>query len=353
MSTPLLIYAPNVRAGGGLVLLQSIVAAWTGEPRVTAVLDERAKANISVPEEIHVEWVQPGLLNRLRAEWRLGAALRSGARVLCFHGLPPFFLSEASGSKLTVFLQNRLLVESGTLRDYPILTRLRLEVERWLLRRRMHSVGEIIVQGPSMKRALAVLVGAVAGPRIQVRPLVPNDISASESARTFGRAFDFIYPADGEPHKNHARLVEAWELLKEGGCRPSLALTLGSKDQELWARLKVRIENAGLGIVNLGTLSRRQLVEVYGETGALIYPSTTESFGLPLAEARAIGLPIIAGEIDYVRDVCNPVQTFDPSSALSIARAINRYLRRGDCLREFETPEGFWKALSRDVEGVS
>lgn len=352
MSTPLLIYAPNVRAGGGLVLLQSIVSAWTGEPRVTAVLDERAKANLSVPEEMHVVWVPPGLLNRLRAEWRLGAALRSGARVLCFHGLPPLFLNEASGSNLTVFLQNRLLVESGSLRDYSILTRLRLGVERWLLRRRVHSVGEIIVQGPSMKRALAVLAGAVADrPRIQVRPLVPNDLSVS--ALSVGRAFDFVYPADGEPHKNHARLVEAWELLKEGGCRPSLALTLGSKDQELWARLKVRIENAGLGIVNLGALSRRQLAEVYGETGALIYPSTTESFGLPLAEARAIGLPVIAGELDYVRDVCDPVQTFDPTSPLSIARAINRYLRRGGCLREFETPEGFWKALSGDVEGLS
>lgn len=352
MSAPLLIYAPNVRAGGGLVLLQSIVAAWTGEPRVTAVFDERAKANLSVPEEIHVEWVPPGLLNRLRAECRLAAALRSGVRVLCFHGLPPLFLNEASGSKLTLFLQNRLLVESGSLRDYPILTRLRLEVERWLLRRQLDSVGEVIVQGPSMKRALAVLVGAVAHrPRIQILPLVPNDISVP--ALTSGRAFDFVYPADGEPHKNHARLVEAWELLKEGGCRPSLALTLGSKDQELWARLKMRIENAGLGIVNLGALSRQQLAEVYGETGALVYPSTTESFGLPLAEARAIGLPVIASELDYVRDVCDPVQTFDPTSSVSIARAINRYLRRGDCLRDFETPEGFWKALSVDVEGVS
>lgn len=352
MSAPLLIYAPNVRAGGGLVLLQSIVAAWTGEPRVTAVFDERAKGNLSVPEELHVDWVPPGLLGRLRAEWRLGAALRSGRRVLCFHGMPPLLLSEASGSKVTVFLQNRLLVESGSLRDYPFLTRLRLEVERWLLRRQVHSVGEVIVQGPSMQRALTVLVCAAAHrPRIEVRPLVPNDISAL--ALTSGRAFDFVYPADGEPHKNHARLIEAWALLKEGGCRPSLALTLGSKDQELWGRLKVRIENAGIAIVNLGALSRQQLAEVYGETGALIYPSTTESFGLPLAEARGIGLPIIAGELDYVRDVCNPVQTFDPTSPLSIARAIKRYLKREDCLREFETPEGFWESLSGDVEGGS
>lgn len=333
-----------------MVLLQSLLAGWSGRPRLSAIFDERAKELLSMPAGVQVDWIPRGLLNRLRAELRLGTALREGKRVLCFHGLPPLVLNEKSGSKVTVFLQNRLLVESGSLRNYPFLTRLRLEVERWLLRRRMHLIGDVIVQGLSMQRAMSGLVGGAAQrPRIHVRPLFPNDLTAR--AATSGRAFDFVYPADGEPHKNHARLIEAWEILKKGGCRPSLALTLGSKDQELWGRLKVRIENAGIAIVNLGALSRQQLAEVYGETGALIYPSTTESFGLPLAEARGIGLPIIAGELDYVRDVCNPVQTFDPTSPLSIARAIKRYLKREDCLREFETPEGFWESLSGDVEG--
>jgi glycosyltransferase involved in cell wall biosynthesis len=66
--------------------------------------------------------------------------------------------------------------------------------------------------------------------------------------------------------------------------------------------------------------------QAYREAGALIYPSTMESLGLPLLEARAAGLPVIASERDYVRDLVVPEQTFDPESPLSIARAVKRFL---------------------------
>ena len=36
-------------------------------------------------------------------------------------------------------------------------------------------------------------------------------------------------------------------------------------------------------------------------------------------------MPILAAERDYVRDVVAPVVSFDPESALSIARAVMRY----------------------------
>jgi glycosyltransferase involved in cell wall biosynthesis len=65
---------------------------------------------------------------------------------------------------------------------------------------------------------------------------------------------------------------------------------------------------------------------LYRCAGALIFPSTAESFGLPLLEAVAAGLPILASESDYVRDIVEPVQTFDPRSAVSIMRAVSRHL---------------------------
>jgi glycosyltransferase involved in cell wall biosynthesis len=61
---------------------------------------------------------------------------------------------------------------------------------------------------------------------------------------------------------------------------------------------------------------------------ALIYPSILESYGLPLLEARAAGLPLITGELDYVRDIVDPEETFDPASPLSIARAVKRFMGR-------------------------
>ena len=76
----------------------------------------------------------------------------------------------------------------------------------------------------------------------------------------------------------------------------------------------------------LGTLSASQLEKTYQGSKALIFPSVFESFGLPLVEAQAFGLPILAAERDYVRDVITPVESFDPESAVSIARAVMRHL---------------------------
>ena len=82
----------------------------------------------------------------------------------------------------------------------------------------------------------------------------------------------------------------------------------------------------GLKVTNAGELSHQDALTLYKKAGAAIYPSTFESFGLPLIEARQAGLPVLASELDYVRDVLDPEQTFDPESSQSIARAVKRFM---------------------------
>ena len=82
----------------------------------------------------------------------------------------------------------------------------------------------------------------------------------------------------------------------------------------------------GLQIVNEGTISHKAVIALYEKVDALIYPSFFESFGLPLIEARQSDLPVLAPEMDYVRDILDPEETFDPNSSISIARAVKRFL---------------------------
>ena len=82
--------------------------------------------------------------------------------------------------------------------------------------------------------------------------------------------------------------------------------------------------------MNIGELPNEKIWVLYKKSRALIFPSTIESFVLPLIKASKIGLPIIAAEKDYVRDVCTPKETFDPQSPLSISRAIKRFLKIHD-----------------------
>lgn len=163
-------------------------------------------------------------------------------------------------------------------------------------------------------------------PPIHVLGFAPPPPLPAQAAEASGERYDFLYVADGEAHKNHRRLVEAWALLARQGVKPSLALTLSERDAALRHWVHEQVLAHGLRIHLLPAMGHAQVLALYRRCGALVFPSLGESYGLPLIEARQAHLPIVAGELDFVRDVCTPTQTFDPSSPISIARAVLRQM---------------------------
>lgn len=325
LSGRLLLYAPNVHTGGGLVLLKALLAAWPAHPPLVAWLDDRARAHLVLPPGANVRWVQARAASRLSAELSLSHAAAASDRVLCFHGLPPLFNSAA---QIEVFVQNRLHLGQMSLDSFSWRTRQRLRFEQTVCRLRRHLVHGYWVQTPSMAKALQQWWGgASANLSVRVLPFVPAS-AAEAPAEGSGRGYDFVYVADGEAHKNHRRLVEAWVLLAEQGLHPSLALTLSARDQALGQWIEAQRQAYGLQIHQLGGMAHAQVLHLYRQAGALIFPSLSESFGLPLLEAKAQGCAIVASELDFVRDVCEPVETFDPQSPVSIARAVRRFLQQ-------------------------
>jgi glycosyltransferase involved in cell wall biosynthesis len=150
----------------------------------------------------------------------------------------------------------------------------------------------------------------------------------ARDVKSNSKEFDFIYFASGEPHKNHLILIQAWCLLAEEGFRPSLLLTLDPKlFPALCDKISVLKNEFVLNLLNIGWMPAHELKLWCGRAGALIFPSRVESLGLPLIEARIMGMPILAPELDYVRDLVDPEETFDPESPRSISRAVKRHLR--------------------------
>lgn len=332
----LIVHAPNVHQGGGRTLLIPLLEAAAGSPCI-AILDERLDLPQILPPDVMVIRVSPTLMGRLFGEWRLTQLAKTEDVVLCFGNLPPLF--RISGH-VRVFMQNRYLFGRRDFAAFGWRARLRLRIERYWLYFRLKNTFQVIVQTPSMARELAAETG------IQARILSFLPVAAPCDSRRNLKRFDFIYVATGEPHKNHRNLVEAWKLLAKGDLHPSLCLTLDQKnDHHLlsWVEGQVRAES--LRIENVGLKSREDINRHYLESGALIYPSTMESFGLPLHEGVAAGLPILASELDYVRDVCSPVQTFDPESPVSIARAVKRHLGITEPPSQPLAPTAFLQAI--------
>jgi len=298
-------------------LLQALLSAPHFAARWVQV-DQRSKQQIQLPAETIRQYVNCSVFSRLCAEWRLWRHTKANDVVLCFHGLPTLFPLRG---RVVVVLQNRILVNRSTITGYPLRTKIRLLFERWMLRTFVNHVNKFIVQTPSMARDTKMTLGN----EINVVVLPFSATSKVEINIQQHRQFDFIYVADGESHKNHTVLLDAWQVLADAGHKPTLALTVPTESM-----LAYEIEEFKkihqLNISNLGTLPTSEIHRLYQSCSALIYPSVTESLGLPLIEAAQYGLPILAPELDYVRDVVNPAQTFDPHSPVSIARAVRRFL---------------------------
>lgn len=338
----LFVNAINVHQGGGAVLLCDLLRSIPPEVEAIVHVDARIDVLADLPDHVCVKRVEPTLRGRFAAERRLAGTVAADDRVLCFGNLPPLFRLR---SKVVVFLQNRYLVDPcAPLWDLPLNQRIRLWLERAWLRGRRLNASLYFVQTPSMQR----LVEQHLSVKVSCAPFIPSYVLGQAPERAKKR-FDFLYVASGEAHKNHAALIEAWGILADEGLFPSLALTLAPETAK---SLYSCIEHAaarGLSIQNLGVLPHDRLLTIYRASGALIYPSSFESFGLPLIEARQLGLPVLAPELDYVRDLIDPDETFDPHSPLSIAKSVRRFISR--LTKEeikLETSESFLKKYILD-----
>lgn len=320
--------------GGGLTLLQALYSARNFNVDWEQ-LDIRVRDRLPLTQ-VKRYYVMPSIISRLTAEWRLWRRVTKDDVVLCFHGLVPLLPLKG---EVTVYLQNRILLSRSSLSGYPLKTKVRLWGERCLVRLLAGRIKKFIVQTPSMAEQAKAFLGE--GTPVVICPFV---IPSQEAPEVREKDFDFVYVASSDSHKNHHNLLLAWCLLAQQSLWPSLALTI-PYDSALAIQIEDLKERWNLKIVNLGQIIPMQVRSLYSASGALIYPSTNESLGLPLIEASQQGLPVLASELDYVRDVVVPVETFDPLSHVSIARAVKRYLGIADIPQAMFDAETFLKEV--------
>jgi len=288
------------------------------------IVDERLRISPGLEARFgEIHRVPPRLSARLKAEWILRRMVKSGDIVLCMGNLPPLLPLSV---RVFVFVQNRFLIDDEpTVAAFPKQVRARILIERLWLRLRKPNAHTFIVQTESMREALKSALGLE--PAVMPFDSDGGRVSRHGSPVAAPRTYDFLYVASGEPHKNHRNLVEAWVLLAKQDLRPGLCLTVDTHAYPVlcdWIEQKKAAFD--LRVTNAGEMPKEAVLGLYRDSKALIFPSMLESFGLPLVEARQAGLPILAAELDYVRDLIDPEESFDPRSPRSMARAVRRFL---------------------------
>ncbi len=120
----------------------------------------------------------------------------------------------------------------------------------------------------------------------------PTQIHKNEIAMD-KNTVNLFFPAQPLFYKNHNTLFAALEYLNK-----SFALFLTQVTNKDFPNTPNSIN-----VNMLGRVSDVALSNLYWNSDALVFPSYIETFGLPLTEAASIGLPIIASDLPYAREV--------------------------------------------------
>jgi glycosyltransferase involved in cell wall biosynthesis len=126
--------------------------------------------------------------------------------------------------------------------------------------------------------------------------------------------------------KNFAVLFKALAELKNKGVPLTLVLTLSEGEPENRAVLE-SARGFGVGdiIENHGELSSGEIDQLYQSLHAFVFPSLCESFGFPMVEAMAYGIPLLVADVDSNVEVAGAGGLIFPAhDSVILAREIER-----------------------------
>ncbi|MCR4591326.1 MAG: glycosyltransferase [Lachnospiraceae bacterium] len=128
----------------------------------------------------------------------------------------------------------------------------------------------------------------------------------------------FIFPAGNILYKNHQCILDAVKILSDRGIRGFRVIFTEEEQNLPW--LKVHEECRDV-IDWRGMIERDKLLSLYRKA-VLLFPSYIETYGLPLAEARAAGAGIIAADTPFAREILSgytKAEYFDPFDPPALA----------------------------------
>jgi glycosyltransferase involved in cell wall biosynthesis len=151
--------------------------------------------------------------------------------------------------------------------------------------------------------------------------VVPNGVEPVDPLRRGGGRRPFVLAGGNRmPHKNFARLLEAWALIPPAE-RPRLVVTGSHGDDPL----RPLVARLGLDrdVELCGWLATDDLAGLYDRAAAYVFPTLFEGFGLPVLEAMARGCPVIGSDLPVLREVGGDDMVYvDPADPAAIAAAV-------------------------------
>lgn len=168
-----------------------------------------------------------------------------------------------------------------------------------------------------------------------------------------------LYVGTCSPRKNVKLLIDAYQRLATGGVQNRLALVIGGPERAK-AELVEYARRIGIPVDRLllpDPKDVEELIDAYRQAAVFAFPSLYEGFGLPLIEASALGLPVVALNRSTMPEVLGQtgVRVNDPSPS-SFAEGIRAGLmmarERGEEVSEIARAQAARYKWDEAVESI-
>jgi glycosyltransferase involved in cell wall biosynthesis len=176
-----------------------------------------------------------------------------------------------------------------------------------IIKQSIRRADHVIVQTQWMRDAVLDQIG-IAKDRLDCVLPDLDDLSAYAFEGTLDAGV-FFYPTSSYSYKNNDCIYAACRLLREQGVfNFKVTMTIEATSPEP-------------NVIPIGRVPRGQVLEALSRS-TLIFPSLIETYGLPLAEARALDALVLAADLPYAREALDGYPNayyFDPASPNQLA----------------------------------
>lgn len=308
----LLVDAVYINNGGGLVLLKYLIDFFEKKSLdVFYLLDLRVENCFNNIPANRKGFISNSILER---HFFYNENKNKFNKVFCFGNLPPTIRLK---SKVFVYFHQPLFLNIP--KNFSFKNKFTYCTKQIFLNFFKNNADYWLVQSNYIANGFSCKYLSKSNEKIIIAPFYPPlDFCKFTQKRVPG---SFLYVSNSSPHKNYYKLIESFCLAYDELQKGSLTITVPNSDLNLCEVIQKKID-LHYPIKNVGFIDREKLTELYLSHEYLIFPSLAESFGLGLVEAIDGGCKIIAADLSYTYEVCEPSLVFNPYSVESIKNAI-------------------------------
>lgn len=202
---------------------------------------------------------------------------------------------------------------------------LRSKFYRYFVARNMWDVDGVIVQANWIKDRFGKMFRM--NRIIVARP--EESCGSVETANVPGDTVIFFYPSFPRVFKNFEVICKACKYLNYKGYRYKVILTIKGNENRYskWLyKTYGKIDN----IRWVGLQDRDKVEELYQKSSVLIFPSTLETWGLPITEWGKYGKPMILADIPYAHETAMHEKNksfFNADNSMELALLMAKHIK--------------------------